>query len=296
MGAHLQNWMLAARPKTLWAATAPVVIGTAMALRDGVVHIPAAVLALLGALLIQIGTNFHNDYRDFETGADTQARKGPTRVVLAGLISASAMRRATFFAFAAAVAAGAYLMWRGGWPIVVIGACSILFGILYTGGRYSLKNLGLADLFVFIFFGPVAVAGTYYVQALAWPLEVWLAGIAPGVLSIAILMVNNVRDIEEDRAHRKRTLVVRFGRPFGIGAYVCCLLAAAAVPFLLHVSFRGPLLAGIAAVIVPLAFVPVRTLVTTPVEEGRKLNAVLAATGQLLLVYSLGFSFGWIVG
>ena len=292
----IRVWILAARPKTLWAAAAPVFIGTAIAYRDGEMHGVAFALALVAALFIQIGTNFYNDYKDFASGADRANRKGPTRAVAAGLATPAAMKRATTIAFSMAVAAGSYLMWRGGLPIVLIGASSILFGILYTAGRYSLANLGLADVFVFIFFGPVAVAGTYFVQALNWSAVSIAAGVAPGVLSIAILMVNNVRDIEEDRAHGKRTLVVRFGRSFGAAAYVGCVFVAAVVPVVLAAGFGGPPAAAAATVVLPLAMPSIRRLVRTPVEEARRLNAVLATTGRLLLLYSVCFSAGWIFG
>lgn len=296
MALRTNVWILAARPKTLWASVSPVLIGIAMAGAAGSYHAAAGFLALLSAVLIQIGTNFYNDYKDFARGADTKTRKGPTRAVNVGLVAEDTMKRATIVVFVAAVIAGTYLMIRGGWPIVIIGASSILFAVLYTGGRYSLANLGLADIFVFIFFGPVAVAGTYYVQSLTWPPEVWIAGIGPGVLSIAILMVNNVRDIEEDRLNEKRTLVVRFGRRFGVISYAVCVLVAAATPFYLYFAYEGPLPALAAVIIVPLSFPIVRTLMSTPVDDGLRLNRVLAATGRLLLIYSLCFSLGWMVG
>jgi 1,4-dihydroxy-2-naphthoate octaprenyltransferase len=289
-------WILAARPKTLWAAASPVVIGLALAYRDGVFHAASGSLALVAAVLIQIGTNYYNDYKDFDTGADTKSRKGPTRAVLAGLVSPLAMKRAAFVAFGLAVAAGTYLMIRGGWPIVLIGFASILFGFLYTGGKFSLARLGLADVFVFIFFGPVAVAGTYFVQALTWSGIAWLAGIAPGVLSVAILMVNNVRDIEEDRASGKRTVVVRFGRSFGVRAYVVCIFVAAIVPLVLHLTYDGPIAAVAAAIIIPVSLPAMRTIHRTSVELGEQLNPVLAATGRLLFIYSLCFSVAWITG
>src|SRR5690606_25617337 len=231
-----QVWITAARPKTLPAAVAPVLVGTAIALEAGVFHALAAACAMLGAVLIQIGTNYANDYHDFVKGADTDARKGPMRVTQAGLVTPEATRNAAVVAFALAVAAGTYLMIRGGWPIVAIGAASILSGVLYTAGRYALAYVGLADLFVLVFFGPVAVAGTYYVQAvgdaaaLALPPVVVAAGLGPGLLATAILLVNNVRDVDEDRAADKRTLVVRFGRGFGVRLYAGCVAAAALVP------------------------------------------------------------------
>ncbi|NNF03262.1 MAG: 1,4-dihydroxy-2-naphthoate octaprenyltransferase, partial [Rhodothermales bacterium] len=180
-------WIEASRPKTLWAAVAPVLLGIAAATAGGVFHFTAAALALVGALLIQVGTNYFNDYADFVKGADDADRTGPRRVVQAGLVSPEAMLRATALVFTMAVGSGTYLMIRGGWPIVLIGFSSILVGILYTGGRFSLAYRGVADLFVLVFFGPVAVAGTYYVQALSWPPAIWFAGLGPGLMAVSIL-------------------------------------------------------------------------------------------------------------
>jgi len=286
---------MAVRPKTLWAAASPVFVGVALAIGAGVVRPGIAALTLVSAVLIQIGTNLYNDYRDTVRGADSVARKGPTRVVQAGLVSPEQMKRVTAVVFSVAVLAGLYLMIRGGWPIVLIGLSAILFGVLYSAGKYSLANLGLADIFVFAFFGPVAVAGTYYVQALEWPLSVWLAGTGPGVLSIAILLVNNIRDMDEDRDHQKRTVVVRFGRRFGYFAYVGCFLLAALTPVLLYFWYDAPLGALAGVLIIPIAIPTIRTLISTPVERMEDLNPVLEATGRLLLLYSLLFSVGWIL-
>ncbi len=167
----MRVWWEAARPKTLWASAAPVVMGTAMALADGALHAPSALCALLGALLIQVGTNYANDYSDFVKGADTEARIGPVRATQSGLVSPRTMKRATALVFLLTLVPGAYLVYRGGWPLVAIGVVSILCGILYTAGPWPLGYIGVADLFVLVFFGPVAVGGTYYVQAqeLGWP-------------------------------------------------------------------------------------------------------------------------------
>ena len=284
-------WMLAARPKTLGAAVAPVLVGTAMAWEAGRFHALAALCALLGAVLIQIGTNFSNDYADYLKGADTDARKGPLRVTQAGLVSASAMRRATAFVFGLAVLAGVYLIVRGGWPVLAIGVASIVSGILYTVGRYSLAYLGLADLFVLVFFGPVAVGGTYFVQALAITPEVLVAGLGPGLLAVAILLVNNIRDVEEDRAAGKRTLVVRGGKRFGVGLYVGCVVAAALVPVGLYLwTGRHPWV--MLAALVALAAIPiVKKLRRLPAAA---LNPLLGATGRLLLLFSILFTIGWL--
>lgn len=264
-----------------------------MAIADGVAHALSASLALLGAVLIQVGTNFYNDYADFKKGADTEARLGPTRVTQAGLASPTAVLTATAVAFGLAVLAGGYLMWRGGWPIVAVGVLSILFGILYTAGRYSLAYLGISDIFVLLFFGPVAVGGTYYVQALTLPVDVIVAGLPPGLLAMAILLVNNIRDVETDRNAGKRTLVVRIGRRAGVGLYGATVLAAflvAPVLLLMDRSHAGVLITLLA---LPLAFMNIMTLVRSKPEAAVELNPLLGRTAQLLLVYSVLFAVGW---
>lgn len=287
-------WAWAARPKTLGAAVAPVLAGTGMAVEAGAWHPLSAALALVGAVLIQVGVNYHNDYADYVQGADTEDRVGPLRVTQAGLVAPETMRQATIVVFGLAVVSGLYLIVRGGWPILAVGIASIGAAVWYTAGRYSLAALGLADLFVFVFFGPVAVGGTYYVQALSLPPEVLMAGAGPGLLSIAILLVNNVRDVAQDRAAGKRTLVVRFGRRFGVAAYGVCLIGALLLPAVLAV---GPFGAGAhpwaaaPVVLLPLAVGPIRTMATTTDPE--RLNPLLGATGRILLLWAILFTIGW---
>ncbi|MCH7783451.1 1,4-dihydroxy-2-naphthoate octaprenyltransferase, partial [candidate division KSB1 bacterium] len=187
MSTKLNIWITASRPKTLWAAIAPVLIGTSMAAGDGMIHLPSALAALTAAVLIQIGANFANDYYDFQKGADNEQRIGPLRATQAGIVTPGAMKRAFILVFLLAFIMGIYLIWRGGLPIFVIGVVSILFGILYTGGPFPLGYLGLGDIAVLLFFGPVAVGGTYYVQALNINGLVIIAGFAPGLISGAIL-------------------------------------------------------------------------------------------------------------
>jgi 1,4-dihydroxy-2-naphthoate octaprenyltransferase len=284
-------WLSASRPKTRWAAIAPVLIGVAMAVEAGVFHPLSAFLALLGALFIQIGTNFHNDYADFLKGADNEKRKGPLRATQAGLVTPAAMKRATYIAFGLAVASGLYLMVRGGWPIVLIGVLSIVCGFLYTAGRYSLAYLGLGDLFVLIFFGPVAVGGAYYVQALAINSQVILAGLAPGLLSVAILLVNNIRDIDEDRVAGKKTVVVRFGRNFGLTAYLACMIGAGAIPFFLYLREGEHFSVMLSGFVTLGGLLLARRLIATP--PGPSMNPMLGATARLLLIYSLVFAVTW---
>jgi len=287
-------WLLAARPKTLPAAFAPVLMGTAMAWEAGGFHAPAALAALLAALLIQVGTNYANDYFDFVKGTDTEERVGPTRATQAGLVTPAQMRNATAIVLGLAALVGLYLAWRGGWPILLVAVVSILCAVLYTGGPYPLGYLGLGDLFVLIFFGPVAVAGTYYVQALELsPLPV-IAGFAPGLLATAILTVNNLRDVEGDAKSGKKTLAVRFGKRFARAEYVFCVLTATLlVPLLLLLvspDHRGVLLAI-------LTILPANAAMSKILSglEGAELNPFLGRTGMLLLLFSLLFSFGWLL-
>ena len=285
-----QVWILAARPKTLWAAAAPVIIGAAIAFYDAAFHVPAFMAGLLGAIFIQIGTNFANDLFDFKKNTDTYDRVGPLRVTQAGLVSPNQMRTATIMAFSVAFAIGIYLVYRGGWPIVAIGLASILFGVLYTGGPYPLGYNGLGDVFVFIFFGPVAVGGTYYVMAQAITPAAVLAGIAPGLLSTAILVVNNTRDLETDQRTGKRTLAVRFGRRFSEVQYGLLAFGAGAFPVVYFVVTREHPYAMIASMVIIPAFLITRQLVRF---SGAALNDVLANTGRLLALYALLFAIGW---
>jgi len=284
---------MAARPKTLWAAIAPVIIGTAMAYGDGGWHWPSALAALFSAVLIQIGTNFANDYSDFKKGTDTGERLGPVRVTQAGLVKPSAMKRTTAIVFSLAIIAGAYLVWRGGWPIVVIGVLSILFGILYTAGPYPLGYNGLGEIFVLIFFGPVAVGGTYYVQTLSIDATVLLAGLSPGLFSVAILTVNNLRDIDGDARAGKRTSAVRFGAGFARYEYLACVAVACVLPFFLFIN-SGDHVYSLAALLVVPAAIPTFKIVLAK-SDGPALNEALAATGRLLLLFSVLFSCGWVL-
>ncbi len=285
-------WLLAARPKTLWASVAPVVMGTAMAFGDGGFHAPAALVALACSVLIQVATNFANDLFDYEKGADTEARQGPLRVTQAGLVTPGRMKRGILVVLLLTLSGGLYLVWRGGWPAIFIGVLSVACGILYTGGPRPLGYLGLGDLLVLVFFGPVAVAGTYYVQTLTVNATVIIAGLAPGLLSVAILAVNNLRDVDEDRRTGKRTLAVRFGAGFARGEYIAAVVGACLLPLALYVtSGRHPW--SVAAVVVAVAALPAfRRLFTS---EGPLLNPVLAYTARLLLLYSAVFSAGWIL-
>jgi 1,4-dihydroxy-2-naphthoate octaprenyltransferase len=289
----LSVWVLAARPKTLFAASAPVIIGIAMAWEAGGFHFPSALAALLGALLIQIGTNYANDYSDHKSGVDTHERLGPTRATQAGLVTPGQMKTATAVVFGLALLVGIYLVYRGGWSIVIIGLTSILWGVLYTAGPYPLGYNGLADLFVLMYFGPVAVGGTYYVQTLEITLPVVLIGFSPGLFSVAILTINNLRDIEGDRRAGKKTLAARFGRTFARLEYVMTVGIACLIPAAVVLSYRSHWYAAAACVALPAAIPAFRTAFRA--TDGPTLNDLLATTGKLLLLFAVLFSVGWIL-
>jgi len=289
---NIRVWLSAARPKTLSAAIAPVIIGTSMAFYDGGFHLLSAIAALAGAVMIQIGTNFANDYFDFKKGADRSDRIGPTRATTSGLVTPEAMKNATIIAFSIAFFIGVYLVLRGGWPIVIIGLLSILFGVFYTGGPKPIGYIGLGDLFVFIFFGPVAVGGTYFVQALDINQTVILAGIAPGLFSVAILTINNLRDIESDRISGKKTLAVRFGITFSKYEYLLSVVVGSMIPLYLFLLSGEHPYSMFGCLVLFLAIPSIKTIYTS---SGEILNKTLASTGLLLFLYSLNFSIGWLL-
>lgn len=288
----LRPWILAARPKTLWASVSPVLMGTAIAAGENAFHPPAMASALAAALFIQIGTNYCNDVADFFKGADSPGRKGPVRATASGLVAPRQMMIATAIAFTLAALAATYLIARAGWPIAVVGVLSIASGILYTAGPYPLAYLGLGDLFTLIFFGPVAVAGTYYVQTLRWSWVPVLAGFAPGLISAAILTVNNLRDRHEDARAGKRTLAVRFGPIFARVEYAACVLVAATIPAAL--AARGDVPRG--CLIASLVLLPgLRSILTVwRADDGPTLNRMLAATARLMLAQAVLFAIGYL--
>ncbi len=289
----IRVWFLAIRPKTLPAAITPVVMGTAMAIGDGVGHGLSATAALFAAVMIQIGTNLANDYFDCLHGADQCDRVGPVRVTQSGLATPNQVLVATALAFALACAAGLYLVIRGGWPILLIGLLSILSGILYTAGPYPLGYHGLGELFVLVFFGPVAVSGTYYVQALQVTPTVLLIGLAPGLMSVAILTVNNIRDRESDRRAGKRTLAVRFGLRIARLQYVLSVVGAGILPIAMVLA-TGRHVCCLLTVLVSCLMIPTIRKVYR-LEGGPELNAVLAATGRSLFVFGLVFATGYLL-
>ncbi len=286
---------MAARPRTLPAAIAPVLVGTAAAVQWAG-HLPrigAFVAALIGSVFIQVGTNLANDYSDARRGADTVDRLGPVRVTSAGLVAPRRVLVATWIAFAVAVTCGVYLAAVAGLVILLVGAVSIAAGILYTGGPRPYGYAGLGEVFVFLFFGLVAVNGSYYVQVEkleALPLGL---SIAIGFLATAILVVNNVRDLDTDRRAGKLTIAVRMGRSNAIALYRLLVLGAFAVLPIALVAGEASLLPLIGIGALPLAISPMRTISNR--SDGASLNQALAATGALLAAFSLLVSAGLLI-
>jgi 1,4-dihydroxy-2-naphthoate octaprenyltransferase len=286
-------WLLACRPATLTAAIVPVLVGSAVAHAVGRFRLGPALAALVGAILIQIATNFANDVFDHEKGADTEERLGPTRVTSSGLLTPRQVRAGMLVTIGLLLLPGLYLVSVGGFPIVAIGIASVLSGIAYTGGPYPLGYHGLGDVFVFVFFGLVAVCGTVFVQAGAVPSLAWLASVPVGAIATAVLVVNNVRDRETDVKAGKRTLAVRLGKRGGIAEYALLMVASYATPL---VAMLG--LGQSAWVLLPLASLPLGVRLTLALAklEGRPLNKILAQTAMLLLVYGALFSLGLVLG
>jgi 1,4-dihydroxy-2-naphthoate octaprenyltransferase len=281
----LRLWALAARPRTLPAAVAPVLVGTSLAISEDEFRPLAFVAALVGSVFIQIGTNLSNDYSDARRGADTEDRLGPVRVTAGGLMPPRRVLVGTYVAFAIAVAAGIYLAAVAGWELLLVGAVSIAAGVLYTGGPRPYGYAGLGELFVFLFFGIVAVNGSYYVQTeeLSW--EALALSIPVGLLAAAILVVNNVRDIDTDRRAGKRTLAVKLGRGQARRLFAAMVALALVIPPVIWLAggLSAWLLLALSAV--PLALPLVRTVSTR--TDGPALNGALAGTGLLLAAFSL---------
>jgi len=281
-------WIEGARPKTLIASLSPVMIGSVIAFEQGIFHPLIFLLTILFAVAIQVGTNFANDYFDFRKGADTEARKGPRRLTQSGLVSPEAMKKATALIFGFAGLCALYLILQGGWVIALLALLSILFGYLYTGGPYPLGYLGIADLFVLVFFGPVAVAGTVYLQTHEVSLVAVLAGFAPGLISTAILTSNNLRDVNEDRTAGKQTLPVRFGLAFGRLEYALCLIIAGLIPITLVAVTRAHFGCLLTTFNLLLAF----PLIKMAYKE-KRLEPLLPKTGKWMTLYTLTFLIGW---
>ena len=283
-------WLSAARPRTLPAAIAPVLVASALALRDGLLVAPAAVGCLVFAVLIQIGTNFANDYYDFVKGADTDERVGPRRAVASGLIAPAIMKRAMTGVFAAAFLSGLPLLGYGGWPLLLIGVASIVCGIAYTGGPYPLGYNGLGDLFVFIFFGLVAVGATYFVQTGLVTGEMLVIGAGIGALATNILAVNNYRDAETDTKAGKRTLVVRFGRKFTRMQFALGHGLAGGALLIVGLHNRWHPMVIVAATLVTSVAGVSQTRSLARAKTPAELIQLLGKTGLYLAVYAVVFS------
>jgi 1,4-dihydroxy-2-naphthoate octaprenyltransferase len=276
---------MAARPRTLPAAIAPVLVGTSLAIRYGTFHPIAFAAALLGAILIQIGTNLSNDYSDARRGADTDERIGPVRVTAGGLVPPRQVLVATYLTFGAAVLCGVYLIAVAGWALLAVGAASILAGVLYTGGPRPYGYEGLGEIFVFLFFGLVAVTGSYFVQRKGLPWQAFVLAIPVGLLISAILVVNNIRDIDTDRRAGKGTLAVRLGRGRArilFGAMVAAAFLTSWIPWVAGALSPWLFLTAAAA---PMALGIVETVRTH--SDGPSLNGALAGTAKLSLLFCL---------
>ncbi|WP_321402490.1 1,4-dihydroxy-2-naphthoate polyprenyltransferase [Maridesulfovibrio sp.] len=292
MKIKLKSWILAIRPKTLSAALCPVMVGTSLAVLDDSFKFIPALLCLLFALLIQIGTNFANDYYDFIKGADTEERLGPKRVTASGLISLNRMRTMTAVVFLLAFAVGLGLVPYGGWKLLVVGIISIALGYGYTAGPFPLAYLGLGEIFVLIFFGWVAVGFTYMVQAGGFNSIVFLAGTAVGALSTNLLVVNNLRYVDTDVKANKRTLAVRFGRKFTAHEYRAWFALAMFCTIVMAIILRSFLL------LLPLAVMPLGAGLCVKIgkpQTGPVYITMLGQTSLVLVFYCVLASFSLIL-
>ena len=283
-------WVHAARPPTLPAAVVPVLVGTAAGVREDSFPLLPFLGAFVAALLIQIGTNFANDLSDFHKGADTESRVGPTRITASGIATPAQVKKATILTFGLALVIGLYLVAVGGWPILVIGLASILAGLAYTGGPWPLGYHGLGDVFVFIFFGVLAVSGSAYLQTGRLSTLALAASIPVGLLVTNILVINNLRDLATDRAAGKNTLAVRLGPNPTRVQYALFSVVAYVVPALLIITHLAPPWALLPWLTLPLAARLTGTVLGG--MTGRSLNRVLQLTGQLHLLFGILFALG----
>jgi 1,4-dihydroxy-2-naphthoate octaprenyltransferase len=286
------TWWMAIRPRTLPAAASGVIMGSALAWRDGHFRWDAFIVCLLVALLLQIGSNLANDVFDFERGTDTAERMGPTRVTQAGLLTPSQVKTGMTVVFGLAAVLGLYLAWIGGWVIIIIGIAAILSAIAYTGGPFPLGYYGLGDIFVFLFFGVTAVAGTYFIHAGTVSPAAWWMTIPPGLIITGILVVNNLRDLENDRKAGKHTMAVRLGEQETKIEYVLCMVVAYLI--LIPVAWLNviPWLSLLAWLSLPIAIQATKVVLT---QKGRLLNRALAGTGQTALLFSILFWIGLVL-
>ena len=288
----LNSWILASRPKTLLAAVVPVLVGSALAISMKKFFLPYSVVALLCSILIQIGTNFTNDLYDFLKGSDTVKRKGPRRVLASGLITVKEMKFAIVIVFGLAFVFGLYLVYSVGLLILWVGIISIIAGIIYTAGPFPLAYNGLGDLFVFLFFGVVGTMGTFYLHTQEISLLSFVASIPVGALITNILIVNNYRDIEEDREANKRTLAVLLGRNFTRWQYILLISVCYLISLILNFQFNFSFWIFLPYLTLPITIILVRMLYK---YRGEELNKTLELTARFAGLYGLLFSIGLII-
>jgi len=287
---RLQVWTLAARPKTLIAGVSPALIGVALAMSQGHFHLILFLMTLLTGICIQIGTNLTNDYFDFIKGADTSERKGFLRVTQAGLVEPKIMKRAIILTFIAASISGSYLIYQGGAPIALMLALYIVLSVFYTAGPVPLGYLGLGDLLVLLFYGPGAVLITYFLQTQSFSWVALMVGLSPGGLAMAILVINNIRDIEEDRKAGKKTLPVRLGRTAGKAEFVLAILLSLLPPCFFYETHPFCLLSL-------LTLLPALPLMRRVIlnQDPLLLNPLFEKTAKLLWLFTLLFCIGWML-
>lgn len=285
-------WLVAIRPRTLPTAMAPVIVGLSLAYPASNFAWLAALAAMMGALLLQIASNIANDVFDFEHGKDTSERLGPVRAVQSGLLTPSQARAGLAVVLAMCMLIGSYLVYRSGWPILVVGVVSMIAAVAYTAGPYPLGYHGLGELFVFIFFGPVAVVGTQYAISQVTTPDAYLASLSLGALATNILVVNNLRDRSEDARTGKRTLAVRFGERFTLALATSMLLLAYASPLYFWLSRQTPWPLLLPALTLPLAVLWWRRLRTV---RGKPMNGLLAQAAQLVFFFGVLYAVGLLV-
>ena len=288
----VQSWILASRPKTLLASVVPVLVGSALAVSVKKFFLPYSVVALLCSILIQIGTNFTNDLYDFLKGADNQKRKGPRRVLASGLITVKEMKIAIVLVFGIAFLLGLYLVYSAGLLILWVGIISIFAGIIYTAGPFPLAYNGLGDLFVFLFFGVVGTMGTFYLHTQEISLLSFVVSLPVGALTTNILIVNNYRDIEEDREANKRTLAVLLGRAFTRWQFILLIILCYFVSLVLHFHFNYSVWIFLPYLTIPITFILIKMIFTF---KGEELNKTLELTAKFAGLYGLLFAIGLIV-
>jgi len=286
----MKSFILAIRPKTLIASISPVLIGTSMAFASGSFVFWVFAFTLLTGLGIQISCNIANDLFDYLKGADTQERKGPIRVTASGLLTVAQVKLLTFGVMGLTAGLGTFLIYRGGLIIALLIALALVLALAYTAGPFPLSYLGIAEWFVLVFFGPVATGFTYYLQTLTFDTAPFIAGLAPGLISCGILIINNLRDRHQDREAGKKTLVVRFGSAFGNWEYSLCMALACFIPFFVSQGHPFVLLSTI-CILPALLLSKTAFQIHTPEEY----NPLFGKTGSFLALFTLSFSAGFVV-